>query len=232
MAYYDCDEDFQHLREIIRTVNNSGLTDTLQSSIISIIERSYFSLQGWLFEDDSSLMYWACHNGFYAIVKVLLKNGFNVNWCGSYRTMDIACEEYLKNRYGKDDNCVSIRETIEVLVTYGANDIAEYKKEDNYLSQEIPLLYGIVSGDLEKISKYLAKRSNVDDFRYAFDKTALMCACKNRKFEVALTLISAGADINAKDRNGKTVLNYAAEGRNVEIMKLLLAQGADNGVKK
>ncbi|MGX2983374.1 ankyrin repeat domain-containing protein [Helicobacter sp. 23-1045] len=56
--------------------------------------------------------------------------------------------------------------------------------------------------------------------------TALMRACKSGNFEVVLTLISAGADINAKDKNGKSVLNYAAEGGNTKIMELLLAQGA------
>lgn len=62
--------------------------------------------------------------------------------------------------------------------------------------------------------------------------TALMWACKNGHYEIALTLITAGVDINAKDSSGKTVLNYAAEGGNTEIMKLLLAQDADNGAKK
>lgn len=183
-----------------------------------------------------SILSLACKRGFYMIVEFLLKNGASVN--GYYKkdgdkTMIAPDSTPIGIAYSDIDYREDFyKETVEILIKYGADEtkLPEYK--DEYLSEEIPLLYGIVSGDLEKISKYLAKRSNVDSFRYAFNKTALMHACKNGNFEVAITLISAGADINAKDNNGKTVLNYAAKGGNVEIMKLLLAQGADNGVKK
>lgn len=63
-------------------------------------------------------------------------------------------------------------------------------------------------------------------------KTTLMWACQSGHFEIAITLISSGADINIKDKNGKTAINYAAENGNVKPIKLLLAQGADTGAKK
>ncbi len=59
--------------------------------------------------------------------------------------------------------------------------------------------------------------------------TALMWACKNGHYEVALTLITFGADINARNINGKSVSQYAAEGGNTKIMELLLARGANSG---
>ena len=90
----------------------------------------------------------------------------------------------------------------------------------------------IKKGDLEKIRQCLADGADVNATNYLKNETALMVTCQKGNFEVALTLISVGADINAKDKDGKTVLNYAAEGGNAEIMKLLLSQGAVRGVKK
>ena len=42
------------------------------------------------------------------------------------------------------------------------------------------------------------------------------------------TLLKAGADLNAQDENGKTVLMYAAESnQNPEVITTLLKAGAD-----
>ena len=40
-------------------------------------------------------------------------------------------------------------------------------------------------------------------------------------------LISHGADINAKDRNGRTPLHLAAGGRSLEALKILISKGAN-----
>lgn len=196
---------------------------------------------GW--DSKPTLLSVACDFGYYTIAEILLKNGANAN--GDYKAkygdktmitpestpIEIAYKHYRNYNHNFRSSRDSYKETVEILIKYGADEskLSKYNEgyhKDRYLSEEIPLLCGIVSGDLEKISKYLAKGRNVDDFRYSLDKTALMWACKGGNFEAAITLISAGADINAKDINGKTVLNYAAEGGNTKIMELLLAQGA------
>ena len=41
------------------------------------------------------------------------------------------------------------------------------------------------------------------------------------------TLIERGADINAKDTNGKTVLMYAINHPNLELARILIRAGAD-----
>ena len=87
------------------------------------------------------------------------------------------------------------------------------------------------------VMKHINNKDNIKTFcknitkidindSYANGETALMRASKLGLYEVALALISAGAYISVKDKNGKSVLNYAAEGGNTKIMELLLARGA------
>lgn len=140
-------------------------------------------------------------------------------------------------------------DTIKLLLEYGANpDYVDknffYFYDDFYearkfyalldfikdMARGAELINSVKSDDLEKIKQCMGQK-NLARYLGLYGRSALMYACQKGNFEVALTLISAGADINAKDENGKTVLNYAAEGGNAEIMKLLLAQGADTGTK-
>lgn len=87
------------------------------------------------------------------------------------------------------------------------------------------------------VMKHINNKDNIKTFcenitkidincSYSNGETALMRASKLGLYEVVLALISAGADINAKDTSYKNVLNYAAEGGNTKIMELLLSRGA------
>ncbi len=51
--------------------------------------------------------------------------------------------------------------------------------------------------------------------------TSLILAVKNAHTDVVNLLLSKGADVNAKDANGKMVLDYAIESCNKDIIKLL-----------
>lgn len=44
--------------------------------------------------------------------------------------------------------------------------------------------------------------------------------------EIAQLLIEYGADINDKDKSGKTALGYAKEKNNTKIEELLISKGA------
>ncbi|MEI0608062.1 ankyrin repeat domain-containing protein, partial [Brachyspira pulli] len=56
--------------------------------------------------------------------------------------------------------------------------------------------------------------------------TPLMWFILNDNTEIAELLIESGADINAKDKNGKTALDYAKEKNNSKIEQLLITKGA------
>jgi ankyrin repeat protein len=55
----------------------------------------------------------------------------------------------------------------------------------------------------------------------------LHVAAKYKQEEVAKLLISYGADVNARDGNGKTPIFYVAHNNNYKIVELLLENGVD-----
>ena len=60
--------------------------------------------------------------------------------------------------------------------------------------------------------------------------TPLHIAASEGHAEVAQLLIDRGANVNAKDKDGRTPLHYAAYGY-VEVIVLLLWRGADSSVE-
>ena len=57
-------------------------------------------------------------------------------------------------------------------------------------------------------------------------------AAAGRHIEICRLLIAAGADVNAKQRNGFTPLHAAAQHGDVELMELLLSAGADPAITR
>jgi ankyrin repeat protein len=61
-------------------------------------------------------------------------------------------------------------------------------------------------------------------------RTALMLGTYEGEIEIIKLLVEAGADVNARDNKGKTVLMYAIEGYagdEAENIKYLIEKGAD-----
>ena len=58
-------------------------------------------------------------------------------------------------------------------------------------------------------------------------KTPLMLAVENNSPEMVQTLLQAGANVDAKDKDGKTALMYAARNPTSDIVNILLKYGAD-----
>lgn len=203
-------------------------------------------------DDGCTALMYACKKGCLEIVEFLLKEGADVNKRnragGNALTLTMFAlrSRLLYMRYNKDSQniyeCIkrdmSTREyakIIEILIKYDAEALESQAivcgetESCNYV-KGLYLLKQVELGNLEKLQQCIGKGLDID-FRYFSEITALMLACKNGHYEVALTLITAGADINAKDIKGKSVAQYAAEGGNIKIMELLLARGADSGIK-
>src|SRR5208337_1384591 len=75
---------------------------------------------------------------------------------------------------------------------------------------------------------------NAHDMRDEYQRTPLMDAAGfNQKPEVITTLLNAGADLKAQDKNGSTALIYAAgNNQNPAVITTLLKAGADINFQK
>ena len=82
----------------------------------------------------------------------------------------------------------------------------------------------------DKLQKYYPK-IKIFDTKNDKNLTPLHCACFDNNYECAKLLIDLGSDINAVDIDGKSVLTYAINSKNIKIIELLLLNGA-NGDKK
>ncbi|KAF7239229.1 Fibronectin type 3 and ankyrin repeat domains protein 1 [Varanus komodoensis] len=72
----------------------------------------------------------------------------------------------------------------------------------------------------------------VDPKDTGLEWTPLMRLCAiTGKADVAVLLIDAGADVNTKDKDGKTPLMVAALNNQEELVTLLLERGADPDIK-
>ena len=79
------------------------------------------------------------------------------------------------------------------------------------------LILGIVMTGFESISGDLQKKE-LNELLYK--------AFRNHNTKQMLAYMQAGADINAKDKDGKTALGYAREKNNSKIEHLLIQKGA------
>jgi len=86
----------------------------------------------------------------------------------------------------------------------------------------------IEKGDLERVRTLLAADPRaLNDTAWAVARTPLHVAIRSQRVEVARYLIEQGAEVNARDRNGASVLNYASWWGPDEIAALLIDRGAD-----
>jgi len=157
------------------------------------------------------------------IIQLLIESGSNVN---------------LVNRKNETalDLAVSVgrAETSMQLLQLGANveDTLFFKSNKkkliNWLQQEAPVLAALLSWDNVKLQALIEKNPPAINFRDRSGDTLLMTVAFWGHMNCVSTLIRLGADINAiATPGGQTALTYAVSGRNIDILKYLLEQGAD-----
>jgi len=87
-----------------------------------------------------------------------------------------------------------------------------------------PLMW--CAGDAAKVRLLLSKGAHADA-RSKLGRTPLMIAAAyDGATDAARFLVEKGADVNARDKGGNSVLAQAAGSNNVEVARLLIAKGA------
>jgi ankyrin repeat protein len=92
-----------------------------------------------------------------------------------------------------------------------------------------PLHYAAGHGDLAMVHALLAAGANVNAICRDSGETPLTSACRDWAHSyIVAPLLSAGADVNARDKKGRTALHHAVDPLlNIPLVELLLEKGAN-----
>jgi ankyrin repeat protein len=89
------------------------------------------------------------------------------------------------------------------------------------------LLIGVWHGDSGLVSELIERGADINANIYASGETALLMALKRDQFEIARTLIVAGADVNLRKDGQRTPLMVAVEKGQSELAALMIEKRAD-----
>ena len=181
-------------------------------------------------ESGSTPLHYTWQRGKTEAIKVLIASGADIN------AMDKDGQTPLYLAAGHKS-----LESIKVLIAAGAD--INLRDKYGYTPLDTGLRQGITS---ETAKALIAGGADVNSVSGMFKFTPLHLALSHaylvpstslqelpslENAEILKALIYAGADINAKARDGKTPLHYAACINNVDITKILIEAGADINVK-
>lgn len=155
--------------------------------------------------------------GTEAIIELLLSKGADVNIQGTHdgRTALIWA-------------AANSKKAVELLLENGAE--VNIKGVDG-MTAFIQSIFGILSGSVTtEVCDLLLKKgedinAQLTDVN-ATGWTALMFASTNGNLDLVKYLVSKGADVNLKAKDGTTALSLATKEKNAEIIKVLKAGGA------
>jgi ankyrin repeat protein len=165
----------------------------------------------------------AAQNGHMEAVKFLVKKGANINaqlpaFVPEFEGAS-ALRQATQNRHSR---------IVAYLLKKGANPNIQDKKGAT------PLLLAAQNGDLPTIKVLVLNGARVNEQGNSTTqhegKTALMQASLGGYTDIVAYLIEKGANPNLKDKNGITPLYCAAQGGNLEVLKLLTSAGAQRNV--
>lgn len=141
-----------------------------------------------------TLLHWAAGEGHIDDMKQFLKEGADIEAEDKHGFTPLALAAFA----GKVD-------TVKLLIEKGAN----LEAKDN--GSNTPLHLAAVAGDEEVAKILIESKANLEAKDYK-DQTPLFFAATNsRRPEVLIFLLKQGADIEVRDRQGKTALDIAIE---------------------
>lgn len=173
----------------------------------------------------------AVMNGDVESAKMLIEMGGNIEYCDSEKQepmLQIAIKKSDKKMVsllldnGADENCVcngktpldfaTNEEIIILLKSKGAKSKAELEAEEKRKREE-------AEESRKKYQMQIMLNEN------------LLTAIQKRAIDIVESLIAQGADVNYSTMQGNTPLTFAISAGNMDILKLLLQNGADPNKK-
>ncbi|XP_048361691.1 fibronectin type 3 and ankyrin repeat domains protein 1 isoform X1 [Sphaerodactylus townsendi] len=157
----------------------------------------------------------ASQKGFTRLVEILVANGAEVN---------------KKNSSGKDSLMIACFSGHLDIVQYLRSQGASWESKD--LGGCTAMHWAADGGHFDVVQWMIEDGCKVDVKDTGLEWTPLMRVCAiSGKSDVATLLIEAGADVNLKDKDGKTPLMVAVLNNHEEVVQTLLEKGADISVK-
>lgn len=150
------------------------------------------------------------------IIKLFLDHGADVNVTTVYffpfTLFGYACR-------------VSTLDIVKMMINYYGADLS-LQDEHGRLPIKLALEQAYRSGreDITDFFLDMANAENINTWHYLH---LYVGEIKNPSKKVISRLLKLGADVNATDENGYTVLNHACLSRNTKILKYLIKNGAD-----
>ncbi|XP_071636411.1 uncharacterized protein [Temnothorax longispinosus] len=163
----------------------------------------------------AKLLHCAASNGHKDVVKVLMARGADVNATTDVENLtplhSAACEGY--------------EEIVEILIAGGAN--VNFKSNTGIT----PLHIAALSGHCKVVKVLLDNKANINI--KAFDnKTPVEVAAAYGHLQVVRMLLQyRKLDINARDKDGFTILHIASQEGRLEVVKYLVDKGSDINAK-
>ena len=203
------DDDFNEFASLIYKKDIEGIKELLAKGVdVNMREETM----------GTTPLIVACSlEGTYEIVELLISKGADINIIGSY-----------DGRTALMWAAANSKKTVELLLAKGAK--VDVKGVDG-MTAFIQSIFGILSGSVttEVCDLLIGKGANVNNQLTGPDATgwtALMFACSNGKLDLVEYLISKGANVNLKAKDGTSALSLAIKEKNDEIIKILKDKGA------
>jgi ankyrin repeat protein len=94
------------------------------------------------------------------------------------------------------------------------------------------LFSALEKGDDKQFDQLIAQGSDVTYKRPSDGATPLHLVAQNGRAPIAETLVSRGAEIDAKDNSGGTPLHWAAQNGHLAVVRFLIDKGSDVNAKR
>jgi ankyrin repeat protein len=160
--------------------------------------------------DGTTALMIASNSGNAEAVKLLLERGAQVNAAesrkGQTALMWAASEGH--------------SEVVQLLIKHGAD--VKVVSKTGYTA----LTFAAVKNDAQSVSRLIAAGADPNT-KLPDGSSALIAAAAFRSTEAAIALVEGGAEVKVADRRGNTPLHTAAQLGDFELVKKLLAKGAD-----